>query len=320
MKTVLITGVAGFIGSNLAARLLHENEKREAADCFQVVGVDNLSYGLRENIPEGVRFYEVDIRADLLPEVFQGVDVVFHLAAKNCISDCQADPVETSAVNVTGTVNVLEAARKARVGKVVYAESSALYEGSRVFPTPETDVHPESFYATSKLASRHFAEAYARFTGLNLTALRYFCVYGPAQDYRRTIPPVMSAFIIRLLQGRPPVVHGTGRKRRDFVFVDDINDFHLRCLDDPRTNGRTFNLGSGVSYSVLEILGVVSDLLEIRIDPVFQPDLPGEADTTCADIRAARELGWEPKTDLRAGLRKAIDYIRGEFAAGRIAS
>ncbi len=102
--------------------------------------------------------------------------------------------------------------------------------------------------------------------------------------------------------------------------MDDINDFHLRWLDDPRTNGRTFNLGSGVSYSVLEILGVVSDLLEIRIDPVFQPDLPGEAETTCADIRAARELGWEPKTDLRTGLRKAIDYIRGEFAAGRIVS
>jgi len=320
VKTVLITGVAGFIGSNLAARLLSENKTRAAADSYQVVGVDNLSYGLRENIPAGVRFHEVDIRAKSLAEVFQGVDVVFHLAAKNCIADCQADPVETSDINVTGTVNVLEAARQAGVGKVVYAESAALYEGSRVFPTPEADVHPESFYATSKFAARHFADAYARFHGLTLTALRYFCVYGPAQDYRRTIPPVMSAFIIRLLQGRPPIIHGTGRKRRDFVFVDDINDFHLRSLEDPRTNGRTFNLGSGVSTSVLEVLELVSGLLGIRIDPVFRPDLPGEAETTCADIRAARELGWEPRTDLRTGLRKAIDYIRGEFAAGRIAT
>jgi hypothetical protein len=211
---------------------------------------------------------------------------------------------------VTGTVNVLEAARKARVGKVVYAESSALYEGSRVFPTPETDVHPESFYATSKLASRHFAEAYARFYGLNLTALRYFCVYGPAQDYRRTIPPVMSAFIIRLLQGRPPVVHGTGRKRRDFVFVDDINDFHLRCLDDPRTNGRTFNLGSGVSYSVLEILGAVSDLLEIRIDPV-SADLP-EKRIRPARFRAARsQLGAQDGPSPAPGHRLHPRRIRG---------
>jgi UDP-glucose 4-epimerase len=319
VKTVLITGVAGFIGSNLAARLLAENGARPAADRFEVVGVDNLSSGLRENIPAEVRFHEADIRDPSLPEIFRGVDVVFHLAAKNCIADCQADPVETSDINVTGTVNVLEAARRAGVGKVVYAESAALYEGSRVFPTPETDVHPESFYATSKFAARHFAEAYARFHGLALTALRYFCVYGPAQDYRRTIPPVMSAFIIRLLQGRPPVIHGSGRKRRDFVFVDDINEFHLLCLGDPRTDGRTFNLGSGVSTSVLEVLELVTDLLGIRIDPVFRPDLPGEAETTCADIRAARELGWEPRTDLRTGLVKAIDYIRGEFAAGRIA-
>lgn len=319
MTTILITGVAGFIGSNLAARLLAENERRAAGDRFRVVGVDNLSYGLRENVPEGVRFHELDIRDPALHEVFRGVDVVFHLAAKNCISDCQADPVETSAINVTGTVNVFEASRKAGVRKVVYAESSALYEGSRVFPTPEEEVRPESFYAVSKLASRHFAAAYERYHGLNGTALRYFCVYGPAQDYRRTIPPVMSAFIIRLLQGRPPVIHGTGRKRRDFVYVDDVNDFHLQCIADPRTDRRTFNLGSGVDYSVLEILGLVSDLLEIRIDPVFKPDLPGEAETTCADIREARKLGWEPKTDIRAGLRKAIAYLQGEFARGRVA-
>ncbi len=318
MRTILITGVAGFIGSNLATRLLEENQKRSPGDRRKVVGLDNLSYGLKENVPEGVDFHRLDIRDRNIRELFAGVDVVFHLAAKNCIADCQADPVATSDINVTGTVNVFEASRKARVRKVVYAESSALYEGSPIFPTPESDVRPESFYATSKLASRLFGQAYERFHDLNLTALRYFCVYGPAQDYRRTIPPVMSAFIIRLLQGRPPVIHGSGRKRRDFVYVDDVNDFHLRCIDDPKTDHRTFNLGSGVSYSVLEILGLVSELLAIRIDPLFKPDLPGEAETTCADIREAKKLGWEPKTDIRAGLRKAIEYIQGEMAAGRI--
>lgn len=320
MKNILITGVAGFIGSNLAVRLLSENQKRKTRDQFNIIGIDNLSYGLRENVPEGVKFYKIDIREKSIHELFQDVDVVFHLAAKNCISDCQSDPVETSDINVTGTVNVLEAARKARVRKAVYAESSALYEGSLVFPTPESEVRPESFYATSKLASLHFAKAYERFYGLNVTALRYFCVYGPAQDYRRTIPPVMSAFIIRLLKGQPPVVHGTGQKRRDFIYVDDVNDFHLLCIDNPGTDHRTFNLGSGVNYSVLKILELVSDLIGKRINPIFRPDLPGEAEITLADIREAKKLGWEPKTDIRAGLRKAIEYVQSEMAAGRIES
>ena len=320
MRTILITGVAGFIGSNLASRLVDENQKRDAGNRFRLIGVDNLSYGLRENVPEGVRFHHIDIRDQNIHEVFRDVDVVFQLAAKNCISDCQSDPVETSDINVTGTVNVLEAARKARVRKVVYAESSALYEGSRVFPTPESEVRPESFYATSKLASLHFAKAYERFYGLTVTALRYFCVYGPAQDYRRTIPPVMSAFIIRLLKGQSPVIHGTGRKRRDFIYVDDVNDFHLLCIDHPGTDHRTFNLGSGVNYSVLEILELVSDLLGKRPTPILKPDLPGEAEITLADIREAKKLGWQPKTDIRAGLRKAIEYIRSEMAAGRIGS
>ena len=318
MSTILITGVAGFIGSNLASRLMSENQKRDAGNRFQVIGVDNLSYGLRENVPEGVRFHHIDIRDQNIHKVFRDVDVVFHLAAKNCISDCQSDPVETSDINVTGTVNVFEAARKTRVRKVVYAESSALYEGSLVFPTPESEVRPGSFYATSKLAALHFAKAYERFYSLNVTALRYFCVYGPVQDYRRTIPPVMSAFIIRLLKGQPPVIHGTGQKRRDFIYVDDVNDFHLQCIEDPGTDHRTFNLGSGVNFSVLEILELVSDLLEKRMDPIFKPDLPGEAEITLADIREAKKLGWEPKTDIRTGLRKAIEYIQSEMAAGRI--
>lgn len=156
--TVLITGVAGFIGSNLADRLLREGG-------YRVIGIDNLSYGVREQIPEGVEFHELDIRSKYIYPVFDGVDFVFHFAAKNCISDCQTDPVETADINVTGTVNVFEAARRANVKKVIYAESSALYEGSTVLPTPETEVKPQSFYALSKLAAMYFAEGYSRFFG-----------------------------------------------------------------------------------------------------------------------------------------------------------
>lgn len=307
---IVITGIAGFIGANLAGKLLEAG--------IRVSGIDNLSYGLKENIPAGVEFHENDIRDSGLEELFRGADVVFHLAAKNCISDCQSDPVETASINVAGTVNVFEAARLARVRKVIYAESSALYEGSSQFPTPESDVHSESFYAVSKLAGMHFAEAYKRYHGMIFTALRYFCVYGPIQDYRRTIPPVMSAFIIKLLKGGQPVIYGSGRKRRDFVYVDDINEFHMKCLTDTRTDNRTFNLGSGRNYSVLEIYDTISRLLGTHIEPIFEPDLPEEAQETLADISEAKSVEWEPRTDLPTGLRNAISYIKGEMEKGRI--
>jgi len=309
-KKILITGVAGFIGSNLASRLLDEG--------YNVVGIDNLAYGLRENVPEGVHFHHVDIRDREIFTLFENVDTVFHLAAKNCIADCQADPVETAEINVSGTVNVFEASKRAGVRKVIYAESSALYEGSSAFPTPESEVKPESFYALSKLASMYFASAYEKFYGLKFTALRYFCVYGPVQDYRRTIPPVMSAFIIKLLKGERPIIYGTGEKRRDFVYVDDVNDFHMICMRDDRTNGKVFNIGSGVNYSVHEVLDKVSKMLKVTSDPIYKDDLPGEAQVTLADITQAKSLGWKPRIPLEKGLEKAIEYIRKEMAAGKI--
>lgn len=311
MTTVLITGVAGFIGSNLAERLLREGG-------YRVVGVDNLAYGVREQIPEGVEFHKLDIRGDAMYSLFEGVDYVFHFAAKNCISDCQIDPVETMEINVTGTTHVFEAARRARVKKVIYAESSAMYEGSAVLPTPETEVKPESFYAVSKLCSMHIADAYARYHDVASTALRYFCVYGPRQDYRRSIPPVFSAFIINLLRGKRPVIYGTGEKRRDFVYVDDINDFHIQCMSDVRTTGEVFNLGSGENYSINEIFATIAELLGTDITPEYKPDLPGEAFANLADISKAAALGWKPKTDLPSGLRDAVRYISGELERGKV--
>jgi UDP-glucose 4-epimerase len=299
---VAITGVAGFIGSNLADRLLGEG--------YTVVGIDNLSYGIRQQIPKGVQFYQEDVRSPTVHKLIHEGDIVFHLAAKNCISDCQADPVETASVNVAGTVNIFEAARQAGAQKVIYAESSALYEGSRLFPTPEGEIHPESFYAVSKLAGSAFAGAYERFYHMRMTGLRYFCVYGPHQDYRRTIPPVMSAFILKLLRGERPLIYGSGEKRRDFVHVDDVNAFHLLCLTDTRTDGRAFNLGGGVSYSVNDIYARIAAILKTDIVPVYRPDLPGEAQETLADISAAHALGWHPTVALDEGLRGLVAYYR----------
>ncbi len=299
MKTVLITGVAGFIGSNLANRLLREGG-------YRVLGIDNLSAGPKEQIPEGVEFYEEDIRSRNMEPLFQGVDAVFHLAAKNCISDCQKDPATTADINITGTLRVLEAAKKARVKKVIYAESSAVYEGSTLLPTPETEMAPQSFYALSKAAGRMFAQGY----DMDMTALRYFCVYGPRQDYRRTIPPVMSAFILQLLQKKQPVIYGDGKKRRDFVYIEDINDFHLLCLTNEETSGKVFNLGSGKNHSVNEIFALISRLLKTNAKPLYKDSLPGEALETLASIEAAKQIGWRPKTSLEEGLLAQIRYIK----------
>lgn len=304
-RSILITGVAGFIGSNLADMLLREG--------YRVVGLDDLSQGVIEQVPEGTEFHQADIRSPQIQPLFGGVDTVFHLAAKNCISDCQADPVATAAINVWGSVQVFEAARLEKVRKVVYAESSALYEGTKVLPTPEEEESPQSFYAVSKQAERLFAEAYTRYYGLLSTALRYFCVYGPRQDYRRTIPPVMSAFIIKILNGQSPIIYGDGSKRRDFVYVDDINDFHLRCIHDARSDGQVFNLGSGVSHSVSEILALVQKMLERPIAAEYRSELSGEALETRADITRAQGLGWTPKTSLSEGLGHMVEYISKEL-------
>ena len=301
MPRIVITGVAGFIGSNLAGRLLAEG--------YTVIGIDDLSSGIREQVPDGVDFHSVDIRSPELASHFRAGDIIFHLGAKTSINDCQKDPVDAASVNVVGTVNLFEAALRARVEKVIYAETSALYEGTTLLPTPETEICPQSFYAVSKLADRLFAEAYQRFHGLRITALRYFNVYGPRQDYRRSIPPLMSAIILNLLRGQPPTIYGTGEKRRDFIYVDDVNAFHLRCMTDSRTDGQVFNLGSGTNNSVQEIYDAIDAILKTGIAPRHQPDLPGEAQVTLADITAATSLGWKPDVTLEEGLRRSIDYI-----------
>ena len=311
MRKILITGVAGFVGSNLADRLLQEGD-------YEITGIDNLAYGVIEQVPEGVKFHKMDIRDESIVPLFEGSDFVFHFAAKNCISDCQLDPVETADINVRGTVNVFEAAKRAGVKKVIYAESSAIYEGSDLLPTPETENKPQSFYSISKISTMYFAEAYKRFYNLNSTALRYFCVYGPRQDYRRTIPPVFSSFIIKILRGEQPVIFGTGEKRRDFIHVDDINDFHIKCMNDTKTDGDVFNLGSGVNYSINEIYDTIASLLDYKNKPLYKPDLPGEAFANLADISKARSLGWKPKIDLRTGLKSSIDFIKNEMKKGRI--
>jgi UDP-glucose 4-epimerase len=299
-KRIVITGVAGFIGSNLAERLLKEGH--------EVIGIDNLSYGVREQIPDRVIFHELDIRSRDIYPVFEGVDAVFHLAAKNSLIDCQKDPVETADINVRGTVNVFEAASRAKVKKVIYAESSAIYEERAL-----------GFYAVSKKACGEFADAY-RAVGLTTVALRYFNVYGPRQDYRRTVPPVMSTFIINAILGRPSIIfEGDDKNGRDFINVHDVNDFHVLCLEDERADNGIFDIGTGTAYSIEDIFEEVRELIPGGVEPKREARRSGDpAISTSADIARAAALGWSPRVDIHTGLSEMVEYIKKEIEKGNI--
>lgn len=301
-KRIVVTGVAGFVGSNLAKHLINRG--------YSVVGIDNLSAGTLENVDSRVEFHKIDIRDAGVRPLLRGADAVFHLAARSSLTDCLEHPVEAASVNTLGTVNLLEAARQGKVGKFTYADTGAEYEGITEFPTKEDKIRPIGVYAVSKHGGAAFCESYRLLYGMNITVVRYCNVYGPAQDWRRVVPPVMSAFTIRMLRGEPPVIYGTGEKRRDFIYVDDVNDFHMTLLEDPRSNGRIFNVGTGVNFSINEIYQLVESLLRTGLKPSYKPDLPGEAQITLADITAARSLGWQPKVDIHEGLRRSVQYIR----------
>jgi UDP-glucose 4-epimerase len=154
---------------------------------------------------------------------------------------------------------------------------------------------------------------------MKMVGLRYLNVYGPRQDYRRAVPPVMSAFIINLLTGREPRIFGDGAKRRDFIHVDDVNDFHLLCIESEGVVNGVFNLGSGVNHSIQEIYDLTCELLGTKVAPQYLPDVPGEALANLGDITRARSVGWKPRVNLESGLRGLIEYIRTEIAAGNVA-
>ena len=220
------------------------------------------------------------------------------------------NPVDTASINTLGTVNLLDQCSIAGVKRIILAESSAVYEGSNIFPTPENEEYPLSFYAISKYSDKLYAKAFSSYLGLNITSLRYFNVYGPKQDYRRLIPPLMTAIIIKLLNKKTPEIYGDGSKRRDFIYVDDVNSFHEMIMDDERTFNQTYNLGCGVNYSVNEIYNKVESILNTSITPIYRADLPGEAFQNLADITKATRLGWTPKIGIDEGIYKSIQYIK----------
>ena len=320
---VLITGGAGFVGTNLIPSLLDEGH--------DVYVYDNLAQG--SYIPavhDRVNFCKGDITSrETLFNYVESVrpDVTFHFAGLVSIYDCHRDSESALLNNVYGSLNLFDALLAHGCPRVIFSETSAVYENCALpqhgFCEDQSD--PTTFYSTSKACVALIAESYARTKGLEYTALRYFNVAGPIQDYRRTVPPLFAGFAIRLMAGNNPIIFGDGARRRDFIHVNDINSFHLLAMKDTRTIGETYNLGRGESYSLLEIGDIVADVLRKRgydvpeeITYTYMPEINGEAFDIYADISKAKSLGWEPTHSIEVALDDTVCYLEAEIASGAI--
>ena len=312
MRTFLVTGGAGFIGSHIAAALVQRGDR--------VRVLDNLSTGSLANLKEiggQPEFFEADLLdTDILREALQGVDCVFHQAALASVPRSIKTPLDTHAACVTGTINLLNESRKAEVRRVVYAASSSAY-GDQVNSTKrETDLPaPRSPYAAAKLAAEYYAQAFFHTYGLETVAIRYFNVFGPRQDPDSPYSAVIPRFITAMLNGKSPVVYGDGKQTRDFTYVANVVDGNLLAADADHVTGRVFNVSNGRTTSLLKLIELLNEYLGTEIEPEFELSRPGDVRESMGDIAMARRyLAYEPRIEFEDGLRTSIDYYRSIVA------
>jgi UDP-glucose 4-epimerase len=313
MAKVCVTGAAGFIGGYLAERLL--------ADGHEVAGLDDFSSGKRENaapLGRNPRFQLIEgsiADPHAVQRAVAGAKWIFHLAAIPSVPLSMAEPQRTTAVNVGGTVNVLAAARKAGVERVVLACSCAAYGDGPEQPKHEgLPPRPMSPYAAQKVACELNAQAWTRAYGLPCVALRFFNVYGPRQDPKSEYAAAIPRFATRLLGGERPIVFGDGMQTRDFVHVSDVVRANLLAAVSPRAPGEVINVGSGRNASLLELIALLKKAVgpqAAHIEPDHQPPRAGDIRTSSADISRARELlGYEPHVRLAEGLQGVVESLR----------
>jgi len=314
----LVTGGAGFIGSNLVDALLERGD--------DVTVVDDLSTGRAENLAAALdrraEFHRLDIReGERMTELFAAArpEVVYHLAAQADVRKSIEDPAWDAAINVGGTINVLEAARRAGPARVVNTSTGgAIYGDVDVMPTPETvEPRPMAAYGQSKECAERYCGWYTRLHGLSTVTLRYGNVYGPRQDPHGEAG-VIAIFCGRLLEGRRPTIFGDGLQTRDYTYVGDIVAANLTAAAHPDAHG-AYNVGTGVESTVLEIVAAVREAAGVApedFEPEFAPARLGELERSSLDVTRARaELGFTAATDLVAGMRQTLDWARSSLAA-----
>ena len=307
-RTALVTGGAGFIGSHLVDRLVREGA--------EVRVLDDLSSGREANLSasrDSVDLRRADLRdSAAVNEAVRGCDRVFHLAAIPSVHRSVDDPVLTHDINVTGTLALLDACRRAAVPRLVLAASCAAYGNDPDLPKRETmSPAPESPYASQKLMCEEYCRLYSELYGFETVALRFFNVFGPRQDPASDYAAAIPRFVCAALAGQSPVIFGDGEQTRDFVYVEDIAGANLRAADAPDATGEVINIGGGGRVSLNTLVGTIRKLTDSPAAPVYEAARPGDVRHSEADISKARALlGYEPTVDLETGLEHTVTYFR----------
>ena len=310
MAVYLITGIGGFIGSSLARALLRRGER--------VRGVDNFSTGKRENLTKilgQIDFREADILdLEATKSACAGADYVLHQAAIPSVPKSVLDPIGSNRANVDGTVNLLVAARDAKVKRVIYAASSSAYGDTPTLPKHESMTpDPISPYAVAKLASEHYMISFYRCYGLETVALRYFNIFGPRQDPSSPYSGVLAKFITQMLAGQQPTIFGDGEQSRDFTYIDNAVEANLLACKAPAAQaaGRTFNVATGRRVTLNETFKLLRGLTSYSGSPIYGAQRGGDIKHSLADISLAeKNLGYKPKVSFEDGPRRTVDWYR----------
>ena len=317
MAIYLITGVAGFIGSSLARAALAQGE--------QIRGIDNFSTGRRENIAEilgQIDFREADLlNLDVLYDACQGVDYIFHEAAIPSVPKSVLDPLGSNRANVDGTVRLLVAAKDAKVKRVVYAASSSAYGDTPTLPKHEgMPPNPISPYAVAKLASEYYMTSFYRCYGLETVCLRYFNIFGPRQDPGFTYSGVLAKFITQMLNGEQPTIFGDGKQSRDFTYIDNAVEANLLAAKAPASQvaGRVFNIATGERFDLNQIFQLLKNIIDYKGEVKYGPERAGDVKHSLADLsRAEKHLGYKPRVNFEEGLRRTVEWYRGQLKAAK---
>lgn len=322
MTSYLVTGGAGFIGSHIVERLV--NQRLDQIDAGQepdtIRVLDDFSTGFEQNIAPYLATFNIELfdgsltDAEIVARAVDGVEIIFHEAALASVPLSIEQPLRVHNTCVTGTVQLLDCARRAGVRRVVYAASSSAYGDTEVCPTPESVLPaPISPYGAAKLAAELYLEAFAASYGIETVRLRYFNVFGPRQDPKSPYSAVIPLFISAMLKGQAPTIFGDGRQSRDFTFVSNIVDANLLAAQAPApdVSGKVFNIANGKSVDLLTLVSTLNEILGTQIEPKHLPPRVGDILESRADISAARRfLKYEPQTDLLEGLRQTVEWYK----------
>lgn len=306
MANYLVTGGGGFIGSNIVDRLLREGHKVKVIDNFLTGHIENLHSSLDQ-----IELYQKDIRdMEAIRPLVKGVDYVLHQAALPSVARSVADPISSHQVNTTGTLNLLIAAKEAKVKRFVLASSSSVYGANPQLPKQETMPYaPLSPYASNKVTAELYCKNFHHLFGLPTVMLRYFNVFGPRQDPNSQYAAVIPKFITALLKAEAPTVYGNGEQSRDFTYIENVVSANLQAATSPAAVGQICNIGCGQRTSLNQLLAILKKLTNSRQDAAYTDPRPGDVRHSLADISRAEELlAYQPRVDLEEGLALTVDY------------